>query len=155
MKVKNIRRTDAVIGGWLPGEGGRSGRLGALVVGFYEDGELRYAGRVGSGFTQAELARLGGLLDALAREDSPFEGRQPPRSTRFVEPRLVSVVDYSEVTHAGRCASPPTRACATTSRPRRRRSGGASARERDVADLALAIDQLVHPAASAEAGDGG
>ena len=49
VKVKNVRRADAVIGGWLPGEEGRSGRLGALVVGFYEDGELRYAGRVGSG----------------------------------------------------------------------------------------------------------
>jgi bifunctional non-homologous end joining protein LigD len=100
VKVKNIRRADAVIGGWLPGEGGRSGRLGALVVGFYEDGELRYAGRVGTGFTQAELARLGKLLDGLAREDSPFAGRQPPRETRFVEPRLVCVVDYSEVTKA-------------------------------------------------------
>jgi bifunctional non-homologous end joining protein LigD len=98
VKVKNIRRADAVIGGWLPGEGGRSGRLGALVVGFYEEGELRYAGRVGSGFTQAELARLGGILDGLARDDSPFTGRQPPRETRFVEPRLVCVVDYSEVT---------------------------------------------------------
>jgi bifunctional non-homologous end joining protein LigD len=100
VKVKNIRRTDAVIGGWLPGEGGRSGRLGALVVGFYEDGELRYAGRVGTGFTQAELTRLGTLLDGLAREDSPFSGRQPPRETRFVEPQLVCVVDYSEVTKA-------------------------------------------------------
>ena len=100
MKVKNIRRTDAVIGGWLPGEGGRSGHIGALVVGFCEDGELRYSGRVGTGFTQAELARLGKLLDGLARDDSPFSGRQPPKETRFVEPRLVCVVDYSEITKA-------------------------------------------------------
>src|SRR3954469_14505365 len=100
VKVKNVRRADAVIGGWLPGEGGRSGRLGALVVGFYEDGELRYSGRVGTGFTQAELARVGKILDGLARDDSPFAGRQPPRETRFVEPRLVSVVNYSEVTKA-------------------------------------------------------
>jgi bifunctional non-homologous end joining protein LigD len=100
VKVKNIRRADAVIGGWLPGEGGRSGRLGALVIGFYEDGELRYAGRVGTGFTQAELARIGGLLDERARDESPFAGRQPPRETRFVEPELVCVVDYSEVTNA-------------------------------------------------------
>ena len=100
VKVKNIRRTDAVIGGWLPGDGGRAGRLGALVVGFYEDGELRYAGRVGTGFTQAELARIGGLLDERAQDESPFSGRQPPRETRFVEPSLVCVVDYSEVTNA-------------------------------------------------------
>src|SRR4051794_15636261 len=59
VKVKNVRSTEAVVGGWLPGEGGRSGRLGALVVGFYDDGELRYAGRVGSGFDERELARVG------------------------------------------------------------------------------------------------
>ena len=99
LKVKNVRNADVVVGGWLPGKEGRSGRLGALVVGFYEDGELRYAGRVGSGFSEAELTRVGTLLDGLAREDSPFTGRQPPRETRFVEPRLVSVVDYSEVTN--------------------------------------------------------
>jgi bifunctional non-homologous end joining protein LigD len=100
VKVKNIRTADAVIGGWLPGKEGRSGRLGALVVGFYEDGELRYSGRVGSGFTEAELGRVGKLLDGLARDDSPFAGRQPPKETRFVEPRLVCVVDYSEITNA-------------------------------------------------------
>ena len=75
VKVKNIRRTDAVIGGWLPGEGGRSGRLGAL-------------------------------LEPLARDTSPFSGRQPPKLTRFVEPSLVCVVDYSEVTNAGTLRQP-------------------------------------------------
>jgi bifunctional non-homologous end joining protein LigD len=100
VKVKNVRRTDVVIGGWLPGEGKRSGRLGALVVGYYEDGGLRYAGRVGTGFDEAELNRLGGTLEPLAREDSPFEGRQPPRETHFVEPRLVAAVDYGEWTQA-------------------------------------------------------
>jgi bifunctional non-homologous end joining protein LigD len=100
VKVKNVRRTDAVIGGWMPGEGNRSGRLGALLVGYMEDGELRYAGRVGTGFDQAELDRLGGLLDGLARTSSPFTGRQPPRTARFVEPRLVAAVDYGEWTSA-------------------------------------------------------
>jgi bifunctional non-homologous end joining protein LigD len=100
VKVKNVRTADAVVGGWLPGKEGRSGRLGALVVGFYEDGELRYSGRVGSGFSEAELARVGKLLGDLARDDSPFAGRQPPKETRFVEPRLVAVVDYSEITSA-------------------------------------------------------
>jgi bifunctional non-homologous end joining protein LigD len=98
VKVKNIRTVEAVVGGWLPGKEGRSGRLGALVVGFYEDDELRYAGRVGSGFSEAELTRLGRLLDGLARADSPFSGRQPPKETRFVDPQLVCVVDYSEIT---------------------------------------------------------
>jgi bifunctional non-homologous end joining protein LigD len=100
IKVKNVRRADVVIGGWMPGEGNRSGRLGALLVGYMEDGEMRYAGRVGTGFDQAELERLGGILSGLARDTSPFTGRQPPRAARFVEPTLVAAVDYGEWTAA-------------------------------------------------------
>jgi bifunctional non-homologous end joining protein LigD len=100
VKVKNVRRADVVIGGWLPGEGNREGRIGALLVGYYDDDGLSYAGRVGTGFTQAELERLHGILDPLARADSPFAGRQPPREARFVEPRLVAAVDYGEWTQA-------------------------------------------------------
>jgi bifunctional non-homologous end joining protein LigD len=100
VKVKNVRRTDVVIGGWLPGEGNREGRIGALLVGYYDDDELRYAGRVGTGFTGAELDRLQRLLDPLARPDSPFSGRQPPRESRFVEPQLVCTVEYGEWTQA-------------------------------------------------------
>jgi bifunctional non-homologous end joining protein LigD len=107
IKVKNVSSTDIVIGGWLAGEGGRSGRLGALVIGIPdEQGVLRYAGRVGTGFTQAELARLGALLEPLATAASPFEGRQPPKLTRFVEPRLVARVDFNERTHAGTLRQP-------------------------------------------------
>jgi bifunctional non-homologous end joining protein LigD len=100
VKVKNVRTTDAVIGGWMPGEGNRSGRIGALLVGYYESDELRYAGRVGTGFSQAELDRLQRILDPLARPTSPFSGRQPPRTARFVEPRLVCTVNYGEWTQA-------------------------------------------------------
>jgi bifunctional non-homologous end joining protein LigD len=101
VKVKNVQRTDVVVGGWLPGEGRRAGRLGALAVGFHDDGgALRYAGRVGSGFDEAELDRVARVLEPLARDSSPFEGRQPPRETRFVEPRLVAAVDYGQWTQA-------------------------------------------------------
>jgi bifunctional non-homologous end joining protein LigD len=98
VKVKNVRQTDVVIGGWLPGEGKRGGRLGALVVGFYEDGQLKYGGRVGTGFDERELDRLGQLLADLGRDTSPFGGRQPPRETRFVDPRLIAHVGYGEWT---------------------------------------------------------
>jgi bifunctional non-homologous end joining protein LigD len=107
VKVKNLTSADVVIGGWLPGEGGRTGRLGAIVVGEPDaDGVLRYAGRVGTGFTEAELIRLGGLLEPLAREDSPFVGTQPPKATRFVEPRLVARVDFTERTRTGTLRQP-------------------------------------------------
>ena len=69
-----------MIGGWLPGEGRRGGRLGALVVGYYEDGELRYAGRVGTGFDEAELDRLGAPARAARARRQPV--RRPPAAAR-------------------------------------------------------------------------
>jgi bifunctional non-homologous end joining protein LigD len=107
VKVKNINRTDVVVGGWLPGEGNRDGRLGALAVGVHdEEGVLRYAGRVGSGFDERELDRIGRVLAELERPDSPFTGRQPPKQTRFVEPRLVAAVDFTQWTQAGTLRQP-------------------------------------------------
>jgi bifunctional non-homologous end joining protein LigD len=61
---------------------------------------------VGTGYTEAELARLGSILKPLARDTSPFEGRQPPKATRFVEPELVCLVEYNEVTQAGTLRQP-------------------------------------------------
>jgi bifunctional non-homologous end joining protein LigD len=106
VKVKNVLETDVVIGGWLQGEGRRSGQFGALVVGVYQDGELKYAGRVGTGFDERELNRLSGLLADLAADTSPFEGRQPPKETRFIKPVLVARVGYGEVTQVGTLRHP-------------------------------------------------
>jgi bifunctional non-homologous end joining protein LigD len=107
VKVKNVRRTDVVIGGWLKGDGGRAGRLGALAMGAYdEEGELRFVGKVGTGFTDAELKRLQGLLEPLERPDSPFSGTQPPKLTRFVEPVLVASVEYTDLTRIGTIRHP-------------------------------------------------
>jgi bifunctional non-homologous end joining protein LigD len=107
VKVKNVATADVVVGGWLPGEGGRGGRLGALMIGEPDaEGRLCYVGRVGSGFTEAELTRLGSLLEPLARDDSPFTGTQPPRQTRFVEPQLVARVNYNERTRTGTLRQP-------------------------------------------------
>src|SRR5436190_7428961 len=94
LKIKNHMGQELVIGGWLPGQGGRANTLGSLAVGFYEDGKLRYAGNVGTGFTQRTLGDLTQKLKARERSDSPFEGRQPPKLTRFIEPELVAEVDF-------------------------------------------------------------
>jgi bifunctional non-homologous end joining protein LigD len=108
IKIKNVGRQELVIGGWLPGEGRREQRIGALIVGVYEpDGALRYAGRVGTGFTDVELDRLGKALAPLRREDSPFTaGEAPPRGAVFVEPQLVAEIEFAEWTSAGVLRAP-------------------------------------------------
>jgi bifunctional non-homologous end joining protein LigD len=108
VKIKNFGRQELVIGGWLPGEGRREERIGALLVGVYDaHGKLRYAGRVGTGFSDAELDRLAELLAPLRREDSPFEtGERPPRGAVFCEPRLVAEVEFSAWTARGSLRQP-------------------------------------------------
>jgi bifunctional non-homologous end joining protein LigD len=106
VKVKNVCLQDVVVGGWTPGEGGRSTSLGALAVGVMEDGRLVYVGKVGTGFTERTLAMLGRELEPLRRPDSPFDGRQPPKGTVFVEPRLVASVEFREWTKGGTLRAP-------------------------------------------------
>jgi bifunctional non-homologous end joining protein LigD len=110
IKIKNVCRQEFVVGGWVPGEGGRSGRIGALVVGYHDEGDkLRYAGRVGTGFTEKELNRLFGLLEPLRRDTSPFDPPPPPavrRLVQFVEPRLVAEVAFREWTREGTLRQP-------------------------------------------------
>jgi bifunctional non-homologous end joining protein LigD len=110
LKVKNTMRQELVVGGWLPGKGRRGGTLGALLVGYHEEADegspLRYAGRVGSGFTDEELDRLSAELEPLRASESPFEGRQPPKEAVFVEPRLVAEIDFREWTAARTLRAP-------------------------------------------------
>lgn len=113
-KVKVRRRQEMVVGGWLPGEGTRSGRLGALLVGYHAaagDGlPLRFAGRVGTGFTEAELARLATQLELLASEACPFDPPPPradvTRGARWVRPELVAELAFAEWTDDGRLRHP-------------------------------------------------
>ena len=107
-KVKNRPSQDVVVGGWLRGEGGRASTLGALAVGVRDEpgGELRYAGKVGSGFTGATLSSTVAALEPLATGDSPFTGRQPPKGTQFVEPELVAHVEFGEWTRTGTLRAP-------------------------------------------------
>jgi bifunctional non-homologous end joining protein LigD len=103
-KLRNRRRQELVIGGWTEGEGARAGRVGALLLGVHErpGGLLRYAGRVGSGFSDVLLDELQRRLAPLHRARSPFHaGAAPPRGARFVAPRLLAEVEFSDWTREG------------------------------------------------------
>ena len=108
LKIKVRRPGRVVIGGWLEGHGGRSGDLGSLLVGAYDDGgALRYAGRVGTGFDGAERARLLARLGPLEVDRSPFDDDVPKEPGRhWVRPELVCAVQFGEVTSAGRLRAP-------------------------------------------------
>jgi bifunctional non-homologous end joining protein LigD len=113
VKVKNVRRQEAVVGGWQPGERGRSGQIGSLLVGVYsgpgDRPELAYAGHVGTGFTRPVLDLLAARLAPLRRATSPFATEVPPEHARFAvwaEPALVIEVAFTEWTAAGRLRAP-------------------------------------------------
>jgi len=107
LKIKNHLGQELVIAGWLEGEGSRAGRIGAILVGYYDGDDLVYAGKVGTGFTEAMLDRLQRLLAPLARPTSPFEaGVAPPRKAHFVEPALVGEFEFSEWTRSGQLRQP-------------------------------------------------
>jgi bifunctional non-homologous end joining protein LigD len=112
LKLKHWAGQELVVGGWLPGKGVRSGGIGSLLVGHFDDaGELHYAGRVGTGLTDAELGRLAALLAPLARDTSPFTATaalpvEVRRLGHFVEPEAVVEVAFSEWTHNGTIRQP-------------------------------------------------
>jgi bifunctional non-homologous end joining protein LigD len=108
IKIKTVGRQEFVIGGWMPGRGKRQESIGALLLGVYEPtGELRYVGRVGTGFSESELEYLSHLLTPLKRGTSPFTaGAKPPREAVFVEPRLVAEVEFAEWTRTGSLRAP-------------------------------------------------
>ena len=98
VKLKCVRSQELVIGGWTEPRGSREG-LGALLVGYYEGGKLRYAGKVGTGFDARTLADLTRALERIERADSPFDGDPaPPRDARWAQPRLVAQVGFGEWT---------------------------------------------------------
>jgi DNA ligase D-like protein (predicted ligase) len=107
LKFKCERGQEMVVGGYTAPRGSRT-ELGALLLGYYRGGELRYAGKVGTGFDRATLRELGAKLRRLRRETPPFAdpGSIRERGVTWVEPRLVAEVGFSEWTRHGRLRHP-------------------------------------------------
>jgi bifunctional non-homologous end joining protein LigD len=106
LKLKCHAEQELVIGGFTAPKGSRT-EFGALLVGYNEDGALRYAGKVGTGFGQATLRELGARMRELEQDESPFAPFKPiPPSTRWVRPELVAQIAFQEWTRDRRLRQP-------------------------------------------------
>jgi bifunctional non-homologous end joining protein LigD len=108
-KIKNVHTQEAVVAGYKPGQGNRTGQVGSLLIGVNDASGLIYAGHVGTGFSDETLRMLGDKLRPLRRPDSPFAGPIPPEHARpavWVDPRLVIQVAFDRWTKAGRMRAP-------------------------------------------------
>lgn len=106
LKLKCHGEQELVIGGFTAPKGSRTD-FGALLVGYNEDGALRYAGKVGTGFNHETLSELGARLRELEADSSPFPPFKPiPPDTRWVRPELVAQIGFAEWTRDGRLRHP-------------------------------------------------
>jgi bifunctional non-homologous end joining protein LigD len=108
LKIKGVLSAEFVVGGYSQGSGERAATFGALLLGYYDDGRLVYAGNVGSGFDQAGLAEIHRRLQGL-RSDRPLFAEAPPLGKTkvvWVRPHLVAEVKFAQWTHEGRLRAP-------------------------------------------------
>lgn len=102
-KIKIRPEQELVVGGWAPGTG-KAVELGALLVGVHEDGRLRYAGKVGAGFTTESRAELLDAVGSLAADAAPFDpppSRSAARGARWLRPELVIRAEFAGWTGDG------------------------------------------------------
>jgi bifunctional non-homologous end joining protein LigD len=111
LKVKTTFEADVVIAGWSVGEGRRAGGLGALISAVYDGSRLRYVGGVGTGFTDKTMEMLEERLRPLASDEAPFtreemKGKPELRRANWVRPELVAVIEFRQLTSAGKLRAP-------------------------------------------------
>lgn len=119
IKIKHHRTQEVVIGGWTPGNGRRADTIGALLLGIPDGDSLRYAGKVGTGFSEAALASLSALLSAAGIASPALDGvpAAEARHARWVRPELVGEVEFSEWTSTARLRHPTWRGLRPDKRP--------------------------------------
>jgi bifunctional non-homologous end joining protein LigD len=106
LKLKCVCEQEFVIGGYTDPAGSRTD-FGALLVGYYEGGSLRYAGKVGTGYTRASLHDLGIRLRKLRTDEPAFVDARPiPRGAHWTRPELVAQIAFAEWTSDGRLRQP-------------------------------------------------
>ena len=111
VKIKHHLTQEVVIAGWRPGEGRRTGAVGALLMGVPDSEGLRYVGKVGTGFRERELDELVTRFARMERKTTPFIDvpAADARGARWITPRLVGEVEFGEWTPTGRLRQPSWR----------------------------------------------
>ena len=105
VKTKCIKRQEFVVAGWMPSDKARSFR--SLILGVHEDGALRYAGKVGTGFDTAELLRLTEVMRPLEQAAATVKApRAEVRGARWIKPELVAEIAFTEMTNEGTLRHP-------------------------------------------------
>lgn len=106
LKFKCIHQQEFVIGGYTDPEGARLG-FGALLIGYYENGKLQFAGRVGTGFDDDFLEMMHGKMKKRAKEDCPFDNYEDStENVHWIKPELVGEVGFTEWTNHGKLRHP-------------------------------------------------
>ncbi|MDX1629119.1 MAG: DNA ligase, partial [Fulvivirga sp.] len=105
LKFKCVNRQELVIGGFTDPHGERVG-FGALLVGYYEDGTLKYAGKVGTGYNDEQLKEMRNKMDGLERESNPFDENIDKEGVHFISPKLVGEFGFTEWTDDGKLRHP-------------------------------------------------
>jgi bifunctional non-homologous end joining protein LigD len=111
IKLKHHKTQEVVIGGWRPGSGRRAGAVGSLLMGVPDEHGLRYVGRVGTGFDDADVSELTLTMKSLERTTTPFDDAPADvaRDAHWVSPTLVGEVEFAEWTSSGKLRQPSWR----------------------------------------------
>ena len=105
-KIPNVNVARAVVGGFTPGERGRSSSFGALLLGMWDGPLLRWVGAVGTGFADEALSAIRAALDEMTVDHSPFVDDSALPTATWVHPHLVARIEFKEWTRAGRLRAP-------------------------------------------------
>ncbi len=150
VKTKCVLRQELVIGGFTDPEGAARDGIGALLVGYREGDALRFAGKVGTGFTNASARALRQRLGRIALEESPFTPRPAGwlgRNAHWVRPELVCEVAFTEWTQDGKIRHPSYQGLREDKRPEdvvRERPVGASGKD-GASPSATGSHEAAHP----------
>jgi bifunctional non-homologous end joining protein LigD len=117
LKVKVRKESEFVVGGYTPPEGSRA-HLGALLVGLYSGEQLRFVGKVGTGYSASVLQDLKRRLEPLITGTAPFAAAPRIRDATWVKPRLVAQVAFAEWTADGKLRQPAFLGLRTDKPPR-------------------------------------